>query len=156
MKNWQRVVDRLITDSIGDGDVSHLPGAGKKLALSNDSNTPEELRAAFKIMDDHNVTPQWIEAGLRLEQLEAALRHEIETRAAQHLRDRRRAGAQPPRAATVHTNWNRFSARFLERVERYNREVLLYNLTLPSGIPHRRTMRGALLIKQALRRDRSI
>ena len=86
MNKWKRVVDRHIAAAIGDGDVSHLPGAGKKLPLNNDSTTPDELRAAFKIMADHNVTPEWIEAGARLGQVESELRNQVERRARKHRR----------------------------------------------------------------------
>lgn len=155
MKKWERIVDRLITESIGDGDVSHLPGAGKKLSLKDDSSTPEELRAAFKIMEDHNVTPEWIAVGLRLEQMESTLRNQLEMRARQHHMRRARAEATSAGAARIESDWSRYREQFLERVERYNREVLVYNLTLPSGIPHRQTLRGEPLIEQALRQERS-
>ncbi len=157
MKKWEGIVDRLITECIGDGDVSHLPGAGKKLPLKDDSGTPEELRAAFKIMEDHDVAPEWIAAGARLEQMESTLRNQIEMRARQHLRDARKARAEAAstRAPKVEANWNYYKEQFLERVEGYNREVLVYNLTLPSGIPHRQTLRGEPLIEQALRQERA-
>ena len=151
MKKWGRIVDRLITESIRDGDVSHLPGAGKKLSLKDDSATPNELRATFKIMKDHNVTPEWIAAGKRLEQMESTLRNQIETRARQH--HMRRARAEATDTARIESDWNRYREQFLERVERYNREVLVYNLTLPSGIPHRQILRGEPLIEQARQRE---
>ena len=81
MKKWERIVDRQVADAIGDGDVSHLSGAGKKLALPDDSRTPDELRAAFKIMRDHNVMPEWLATGARLEQAEGKLRSQIQTAA---------------------------------------------------------------------------
>lgn len=155
MQKWQRIVDRLIADSIGDGDVSHLPGAGKRLPLNDDPNTPDDLRAAFKIMEDHNVAPEWIETSRRLEAKEAALRSQLETRAQKHNRDLRRVRqeASAAHAQAVDSKWRRYQRQFLERVERYNREALVYNLTLPKGIPRRQTLRGKLLIEQALRRE---
>lgn len=155
MQKWERIVDRLIADSIGDGDVSHLPGAGKRLPLNDDPNTPNDLRAAFKIMEDHNVTPEWIEASRRLAEKEVALRSQLATRAQKHKSDLRRARqeASAARAQAVDSNWRRYQRQFLERVERYNREALVYNLNLPKGIPHRQTLRGELLIEQALQRE---
>jgi len=157
MNKWERLVDRLITDSIGDGDVSHLPGAGKSLPLKYDSNTPDDLRAAFKIMEDHNVMPEWIETGRRLEQLEASLRRQIEARTQQYLRESQRARQDPgsPLVAQLESSWHRYQERYLERVKRYNREALTYNLTLPKGIPHRQALRGERLIEQALRQSGS-
>ena len=152
MKHWKRIVDRQISDAIGNGDVSHLSGAGKKLPLKDDSGTPKELRAAFKIMDDHDVMPEWITAGRRLAQMEADLERQIRSRAQAYFREKRRARleASATRAEQVESKWRLHQEQFLERVERYNRDVLVYNLKLPSGIPHKPILRGKALIIQAL------
>lgn len=155
MKKWERIVDRQVADAIGDGDVSHLSGAGKKLALPDDSNTPDELRAAFKIMGDHNVMPEWIAAGKRLEQAEATLKGELQT-AARHYRRRLRSAHVEDKQAmreSVELNWNRYKDAYLEGVDRHNREILAYNLALPSGIPHKPLLQGKDLIKLALGND---
>ena len=153
MKKWERIVDRLITDAIGDGDVSQLSGAGKRLPTKDEGHTPREWRAAFKMMDDHNVMPEWIAAGARLDQAEAALRMQINSRAQQHRRKVARAETTSQGATAVESDWIRYRGRFLERVESYNREALVYNLSLPRGIPHRQILRGEALIEQALQRD---
>ncbi len=153
MKKWERIADQLINEAIGDGDVSHLPGAGKRLPTKDESLTPSEWRAAFKMMEDHNVMPEWIANGARLEKMEAELREQINSRANEHRRKLARAKASIQDAAGAESDWNRYQARFLERVERYNREALVHNLTLPSGIPHRHILIGEALIEGALRRD---
>ncbi|MDE2637441.1 MAG: DUF1992 domain-containing protein [Chloroflexota bacterium] len=155
MKKWERIVDRLAADAIGDGDVSHLSGAGKKLALSADSSTPDELRAAFKIMRDHNVMPDWIDAGARLEQSEAKLKRQIQAAARTYQRQISLARAKGKQAMreTAEQNWYRNKEAYLEGVDRYNREALAHNLTLPSGIPHKRMLQGEAMIKQALADD---
>lgn len=155
MKKWERIVDRLVADAIGDGDVSHLSGAGKKLALPDDSSTPDELRAAFKIMGDHDVMPEWIAAGLRLEQSEIKLRSQIQSAARRFLRQGRRARAEREQEMreSVELGWNRFKEAYIEGVGRHNREVLAYNLMLPSGIPHKPLLQGRALIEQALGND---
>ena len=155
MKKWERIVDRLAADAIGDGDVSHLSGAGKKLALPDNSSTPDELRAAFKIMGDHDVMPEWIAAGLRLEQSETKLRSQIQRAARRYQRQIRRARAErkPEMRESVELDWNRKKQKCLDGVRRYNREVLAHNLTLPSGIPHKPLLQGEALIEQALEND---
>lgn len=152
MKKWQRIVDRLVADAIGDGDVSHLSGAGKKLALPDNSNTPDELRAAFKIMGDHDVMPEWIAAGLRLDQSEMKLSLQIQTAARKCQRQIHRSRAEGKQAVqeSAELNWIRNKAAYLDGVDRHNREVLAYNLALPSGIPRKRLLQGEALIKQAL------
>ena len=153
MKKWEGAVDRQIAAMIGDGDVSHLPGAGQKLTLKDSGSAPNEWRAAFKIMEDHNVTPEWIETGQRLERMACALRRQIKERARQYRRESRKATAKRELAlaAKVESKWKRFREDCLKRVERYNREALAHNLTLPAGLPHKPVLRPNRLIERALR-----
>jgi len=152
MRPWKRIVDRQIADIIGDGDVSHLPGAGVKLPLKDDSATPREWRAAFKIMDDHHVTPAWMEAGRRLDQMEADLRLKVNERARSYARELRKAKAadRPRLAASVESKWNRFKEDYRKRIASYNREALVHNLSLPAGIPHKAVLRADTLVQRAL------
>ena len=147
MKGWQLRIDRQIAEIIGDGDISHLPGAGEKLPLNDSSSAPSEWRAAFKIMDDHNVTPEWIAAGKQLEQLEAALCQQIDKRARRYLRET--ASSDAVQAASGDANWKRYIETFRQRIERFNRDVLLFNLKLPAGIARRRTLDAEALIRRA-------
>lgn len=152
MSDWKRNVDRQIAEIIGDGDVSHLPGAGERLPLKDESTTPGEWRAAFKIMHDHHVMPEWIEAGKRLDQLETSLRSQAQERARRHTRELRRAAVcgAPEQCARVDSRWNRFQADYRKRIEGYNREALVHNLRLPAGIPHKPVLRADILIQRAL------
>ncbi len=152
MNKWEGLVDRLIAESIGDGDVSHLPGSGKKLPLKDDSATPADMRLAFKIMNDHQVMPEWIERSQRLEKTEAKLISQLQERAKRHQRELQHANqaASAIGAARAESNWRRYQGQFLERVERYNRELLVHNLSLPSGLPHRQILQGTALIQQAM------
>ena len=77
MDRWARIVDHMLFEVIGDGDVSDLPGAGKRLTLADDSHTPADQRAAFKIMQDNEVAPDWMALAKSLEQSEAQIRAEI-------------------------------------------------------------------------------
>ena len=40
---------------------------GKPLVLHDDCHTPSDQRAAFKILQDHEVLPAWIASGKSLE-----------------------------------------------------------------------------------------
>lgn len=152
MKKWEKVVDHLLQDAIGNGDISHLPGAGKPLRLDNDSHTPADLRAAHKILDDHNVIPDWIAQRESLDRTESKLRRQALHKAVRYQADRR-AAQKTGRAkleSKIEQNWQRFKSGFLEAVDRYNRALLEHNLTLPQGIAHKPQLRGEEMIERAL------
>ncbi len=157
MKNWKYIVDQQLSEIIGDGDVSHLPGAGKPLALKEDCHTPSEWRMAFKIMEDHEVIPDWIEAGKALELLEANLRRELAEASAHYLRQGKtsRATEVPLVEKQIESNWKRFKQEYRKRVEHYNREALLYNLKLPANLPHKQILNSEAMIERALESARS-
>lgn len=149
MDRWTRIVDNLIGEIIGDGDISHLPGAGKPLVLHDDCHTPSDQRAAFKILQDHEVLPAWIASGKSLELNEARLRKEVEARALRYLNTMR--SAKSVQIRTIEAGWSRYMVDFFERVERHNRDVLIQNLKVPSGIPHQAILNGDILLKHALK-----
>ncbi len=153
MDRWTRIVDRLIGEIIGNGDISHLPGAGKPLALHDDCHTPIEQRTAIKIMQDHDVLPEWITSGKALERNEASLRKEIEARAQRYLHALHtfKRDLKATQMGKTKAEWLRFTADFCERVDTHNRDVLLHNLKVPGGIRHQPILSGEDLIKHALK-----
>ena len=152
MKKWEKVVDHLLQEAIGNGDISHLPGAGKPLRLDNDSHTPPELRAAHKILDDHNVIPDWIAHRESLDRTERALRRQLLRKAARYQADRRaaRKAGQAKLELKAEQDWQRFKSGFLEATDRYNRALLEHNLTLPQGIARKPLLRSEEMIERAL------
>ena len=152
MKKWEMVVDQLVQEVIGNGDVSHLPGAGKPLHLDDDSLTPAELRAAHKILGDHNVMPDWISSRKLLDQAERNLQKQILGRAARYIAGKRTT--HPPGQAKLESlleeDWKRSRDKFLEQIERYNRDVLNQNLKVPRGVPHKPLLDGEDMIERAL------
>ena len=150
MDRSRRIVDLLLSDIIGDGDISHLPGAGKPLCLDEDPHTPSDQRAAQKIMRDHNVAPEWIEAGNAVTQGEMRLLATLTDTAETHWREMNAASSRAHQDK-LRLRWSRFAADFRLRVQRHNREALLYNLKAPAGIPHKSILKGDLLLQRALR-----
>ena len=142
MQRWERIVEQLVTDAIGNGDVSHLPGAGAPLRLDDGNHTPDEWRIAFKIMNDQEVLPDWIATGKALEQQELELRKQIADRARLY-RDRLQL-------ADADRGWEHYKQKTRQRIRRHNREILLLNLKLPAGLPHRPILNPTTVIKQAI------
>jgi hypothetical protein len=71
--SWIEIIaDRKIRDAQEDGAFDNLPGRGKPLKLDYDPRIPPEQRAAFRLMKEANLLPDWIEMDketrLRLEQ----------------------------------------------------------------------------------------
>lgn len=157
MKKWELVVDHLLQEAIGNGDVSHLPGAGKPLQLEIDKHTPADLRAAHKILDDHNVIPDWIVSRQLLDQAETKLEKRARRRAGRYLAERQ-AALQAGNAMLLskfEEDWKRFKQKFMELTEDYNRDVLKHNLAAPPGIPHKPFLQGEQMIERALQAQSS-
>ena len=131
MDRWRRIVDHLLGEVIGDGDISHLPCAGKPLQLDDDPHTPGDQRATLKIMQDHNVSPEWIS---RREKPWGKMRRgclkRLNAKARQYI-DESPSHSYSDKAGKAPTNWSRCLLRFRDQVERHNRQVLLYNLKAP-------------------------
>jgi len=154
MKRWESLVDRLVRDIIGDGNISHLNGAGQPLDLDDDPNTPEHLRIAHKIMRDYDVTPDWMATAKALEQIEAKLRKQINIRADRFQREQTSAlrRGSYTQLTQIEADWQAYTEAFAEKIGRYNKEVLLYNLKVPKGIQHKQVLISEKLIEQALSR----
>ena len=154
LSRWQRKVDQGVSEIIGDGDVSHLPGAGKPLPL-DDPHVPPDMRAAYKIMADNDVAPDWIAAGKALDSTARQLQEQLAARASRYLQELQsaRAHGDVARQTRIDGRWRRFCDDYRERVEKYNREALTYNLKLPAGLPRRQQLRADYQIAKALEED---
>ncbi len=150
MKRWERMVDQLASEAIGDGDVSHLPGAGAPLEMNDDGHTPDEWRMAYKIMNDHEVLPEWIAAATALDKHERELRKTIAERARLYYKQTDSKGAGARSREIQSAAWERFTRSIERRIRRHNEEALLLNLKLPAGLPRRATLDAEGLIQQAM------
>ena len=152
MKKWETLVDRMVKDAIGNGDISHLPGAGKPLDLAADEHTPSDKRVVYKILKDHNLVPDWMATGQALDELADKLTKQIQIRASRYnreIQEVRRKGTIL-KEIELEEQWKVYVEDFMGRVDRYNREVLLYNLNVPNNILHKQTIVGDKLVLNAL------
>lgn len=152
MDRWARMVDHLLSEVIGDGDISDLPGAGKRLPPLEDSHTPPDQRAAFKIMQDNDVAPDWMALAKSVEQSEASIRAEIESKTRQRYWPL--VDGRPGLREQKERKLARYVDKLEERIERHNRDVILLNLKAPCGIPNRSLLTSQKLIRQALAKSR--
>ncbi|MCF8033345.1 MAG: DUF1992 domain-containing protein [Desulfarculaceae bacterium] len=68
-----KLAEERIKEAAERGDFSDLPGRGKPLELEDDSNVPEELRMAYKVLKNAGFTPPELESHKELMQVEDML-----------------------------------------------------------------------------------
>ncbi|ABI56506.1 DnaJ family domain-containing protein [Alkalilimnicola ehrlichii MLHE-1] len=73
MKFLDELADARIREALEQGELDDLPGAGKPLALDDDSMVPEELRTAYRILKNANCLPPELQDQREVESLEALL-----------------------------------------------------------------------------------
>jgi len=149
-------VERAIRQAIAEGLFDNLPGTGKPLnwRSQEESNTPREMRMANKIMKDHEVAPSWMMLGEALTNREDKLRKELQRGLRAYegaLQDAERSGDLGRRQRVMRA-WERLLATFEEAAERYNRNVLTYNVMIPPGLDRREFISIERELKRLTRR----
>jgi hypothetical protein len=114
MNKWESHVDRAIRKAMEEGEFKDLPGEGKPLEWDDDPNTPDDMKLAYKILRENDLAPDWIVQGRELE-----AKHE------QFL-------ARLKQAVASHNDMTPLA----KEIERFNREVVSYNLKVPRGVQH--------------------
>ena len=64
------LAEQRIQESIARGELDHLPGAGRPLALDDDALVPEDLRLAYRILKNAGYVPREVQALADIGQLE--------------------------------------------------------------------------------------
>jgi hypothetical protein len=138
---WQSYIDREIQKALADGGAD-LPGTGKPLDLRHNPYVPADQQAAFKIMADNDIAPDWVMLSKDLQARERRLRMEIDRAVAAYRRALDAAErAAPGEKAAFRENARRLwvaSRRALETLTRqYNDQIQSYNLKVPPSVPQR-------------------
>jgi hypothetical protein len=158
-KNQQSWLDKHMQSLIGNGDVSHLGGSGKRLSLDENPYEPETQRMANRLMKDSNVLPTWMQMGHELDDERDSLLSRISGMARTYrgqLADAERAGNNIL-AVEIEAWWQTACQRIRDNVHEHNRRILTYNISLPSGFDQRLQLNAEEEIRKALsRRDPGI
>ena len=117
MDKWERLVDRLIRESMERGEFDSLSGTGEPIDLTENPFEDPDLRTANRLLRNAGFAPAWIEERkdieATLQQSEAVLR----------------------RARTLYRSdsaqWQRAVTEFREITAELNRRIRLYNLKTP-------------------------
>ncbi len=70
---YQRIIEQRIKEAVERGEFEDLPGQGEPLNLIDDSNVPEDLRLAYKILKNADCLPPELEAKKEIRQMEDLL-----------------------------------------------------------------------------------
>lgn len=68
------IAERKIQEALKNGEFDNLPGKGKPLCLEDDSQVPEELRLAYKILKNADCLPPELELKKDIVRMEEMLR----------------------------------------------------------------------------------
>jgi hypothetical protein len=78
---FQKIAERRILEAIREGAFDDLPGAGQPLELEDDSNVPEDLRVAYKILKNAGYVPKEVALRKEIAQAEDLLEDIEDTKA---------------------------------------------------------------------------
>lgn len=70
---FQKIVEKRIKDAEKNGEFDNLPGSGKPLTLEDDSQIPEDLRLAYKILKNADCLPPELELKKEIRKMEDML-----------------------------------------------------------------------------------
>ena len=73
------LAEKRIQEAFAQGEFDDLPGAGRPLALDDDSLVPEELRVAWRILRNAGFVPPEVEARREIAALERMVLADVET-----------------------------------------------------------------------------
>ncbi len=73
MPAFEKIVERKIKEAQKKGSFDDLPGSGEPMALEDDSNVPDDLRLAYKVLKNANCLPPELQLKKEIRQMEDML-----------------------------------------------------------------------------------
>lgn len=133
--SWIEIIaDRKIRDAQEEGAFGNLPGKGQPLNLDYDPRVPPELRAAYRMMKDAQLLPDWIQLDKEIRQRQAHWADRVEAYAARREEDVARRPARGGKGydADLDRARERFLYRAAEGLCELNRMIDRLNLMVPA------------------------
>lgn len=134
-------IELAIRQAMADGLFDNLPGLGKPLRwnMDEESQIPEDMRMAYKIMRDHEVLPDWMMQGQALDTHHQKIIQELERAHRAYTSALQAADQQGDigRRSRATRTWDNLLKTFAEAIEQYNKRVLTYNLKVPPHVTKR-------------------
>jgi hypothetical protein len=145
LAKWQTFIDEKMQELIGDGDMSSHPMAGKPLNLEEDSHIPEEMRLAYRMMKDNDAVPAWMALGFTLREKHEKIYRRLDQYARDFVRRKREAGGSFINLKAAEERWEAAIKQLKVDIERYNKELLDFNLQVPPSIGQRVPLSMAII-----------
>ena len=141
LRDWESAVDKTIREAIERGDFENLPGKGKPQDLDGNPFVPEEMRQAFRILENAGVAPDWIEQDKQIRAEKSALAQML-GKQSQWLKEKtaRLKTLAPDQMIAEHEHLARsrdqILARYRDRAAALNKTIDTFNLQAPNAQMH--------------------
>ncbi|HOA25647.1 MAG TPA: DUF1992 domain-containing protein [Aggregatilineales bacterium] len=127
MNDYESAIERIIREAMEEGKFDNLPGKGKPLNLSGESDG--DMWAANHLLKKHGFAPEWIEDRKEI----MAKIDEARRAAARSWAWREAALQRGERFDVVAAQWRKAEDRFREAVEAINQRIRGHNLKTPAS-----------------------
>lgn len=126
---WDDLVGQRINDAVKQGMFDNLRGAGKPLKLRGNPMAGDR-QLAFDLMEDNDLSPQWIGDRKLVQEAVANLRAEIRDQAASFLQAFQASEVARHRE-DIRLQWQRHINEWAEKIARINDQMEVVNFMQP-------------------------
>ncbi len=144
-EEWMDLVGRRIEEAMREGQFDNLRNHGKPIELNRNPNVPGDMRMAYDLLENNELTPVWIADRKTMQERIAKLRRKIERIAAEYRAEWAEAGPDRP---LVERRWRKQVEAWESEMVEINRSILTVNLSIPVA----RLELFALRLEEELRR----
>lgn len=121
MDDFESPLDKIIREAREKGEFADLRGKGKPLQWEDESQVPEDMRTANRVIKNSGFTLSWIELG-----------QEIDGQYEKICEELKRARAQRAEGKLDERGWQAAQDHFREQVRALNKRITGFNMKVPS------------------------
>ena len=129
MDKYERLVDKLIRESMERGEFDDLPGSGEPIDLNENPFVPPDMQTVNRILKNAGFAPAWIEERKAIDA--SFIEAKTQLTRAKEIYSRESKLTDSPQ-------WKRAVQEFRETVAELNRRIKFYNLKAPTVGFHRK------------------
>lgn len=130
LEQWADIVTQRIEEAMRRGEFDNLPGRGKPMQVTREPFVPEDQQMAFKLLQNNNMTPDWIAERNELLKVKERFSQQVQS-IAQEALAQWAAAEDDTRREDIQAVWARWLARWEGEVTEINRRIQTLNLKQP-------------------------